>query len=366
MTAETTTTERAGTATEPLVRIRSLGCSYGDVRALDEVSLDIGGNEFFALLGPSGCGKTTLLRSLAGFEAPDAGTVTLDGLDLLALPAHRRPVNMMFQSYALFPHLSVEKNVAYGLQRAGLPKPEITDRVDRVLETVGLDALRKRKPHQLSGGQKQRVALARAIVNRPRLLLLDEPMSALDKKVREEMQIELKRLQHEVGIAFVMVTHDQEEALSMADRIAVLDQGRVQQVASPLELYRRPANRFVAEFVGSSNVLTGAPTARGVDVADLGDLPGTPVTGAGPGETGVAHLVVRPEDVRIVDEGGLLRGRVLESQFAGGLTTIAVELEGVADAPRRPVLVRHPGFAGVDRGADVSLSWDPALAPVVP
>lgn len=350
----------------PLVRISSLGCSYGDVRALDDVSLDIGGSEFFALLGPSGCGKTTLLRSMAGFETPDSGTVTLDGLDLLALPPHRRPVNMMFQSYALFPHLSVEKNVAYGLQRAGLPRTEVTERVGTVLETVGLASLRKRKPHQLSGGQKQRVALARAIVNRPRLLLLDEPMSALDKKVREEMQIELKRLQHEVGIAFVMVTHDQEEALSMADRIAVLDQGRVQQVASPLELYRRPANRFVAEFVGSSNVLTGVPTVGGIKVEDLGELPGTPVAGAAAGEAEIAHLVVRPEDVRLVDAGGLLRGRVLESQFAGGLTTIAVELDGVPDAARRPFLVRQPGFTTVERGADVLLAWDAALAPVVP
>ena len=230
-------------------------------------------NEFFALLGPSGCGKTTLLRTLAGFEVPDSGSISLGGENLVALPPHRRPVNLMFQSYALFPHMSVAKNVAYGLERERLPKSDVAERVDSVLQTVGLNELRKRRPSQLSGGQRQRVALARAIVKRPKLLLLDEPLSALDKKVRAEMQLELKRLQHEVGITFIVVTHDQEEAMSMADRIAVIDEGQVQQVAPPVELYERPANLFVSDFIGTSNRFTGIATPQGVAVAGLGLLP---------------------------------------------------------------------------------------------
>ena len=205
----------------PLVDIVDVSRSFGDVVALDSVSLEIRENEFFALLGPSGCGKTTLLRVLAGFEDPDAGSVTLGGADLLALPPNHRPINLMFQSYALFPHMSVEKNIAYGLEREGLPRDEVRSRVAEVIETVGLQDKARRRPAQLSGGQRQRVALARAIVKRPRLLLLDEPLSALDRKVRAEMQLELKRLQHEAGITFIIVTHDQEEAMSIADRIAL-------------------------------------------------------------------------------------------------------------------------------------------------
>lgn len=340
---------------ESLVRIEGLGACYGSVRALSEVDLEIGGREFFALLGPSGCGKTTLLRSLAGFETPSEGSVTLGGENLLTMPAHRRPVNMMFQSYALFPHLTVEKNIAYGPSRAGLSKVEIASRVGEVIETVGLAGMGRRRPHQLSGGQRQRVALARAIVNRPRLLLLDEPLSALDRNVRSQMQLELKRLQHEVGIAFVMVTHDQEEALSMADRIAVMDGGRVQQVATPEELYRAPTNRFVAEFIGRSNVFAGTTTSGGL-VADGGRV----LPGHGEG----SHLIVRPEDIRIA-ESGVLRGRVLETQFSGGSTMVAVEPEGLATVSGRPVLVSQAGLSSVRRGADVALTWDAAAAAIV-
>ena len=321
--------------TNPLVRISAVGCSFGDVQALDSVSLDIAEGEFFALLGPSGCGKTTLLRSIAGFEFPDTGSITLDGEELLGVPAHRRPVNMMFQSYALFPHMSVAKNVGYGLARAGVPRAEAAQRVAEALETVSLGGYAKRRPHQLSGGQRQRVALARAIVNRPRLLLLDEPLSALDKQVRGEMQLELKRLQHEVGIAFVVVTHDQEEALSLADRVAVLANGRVQQVAAPHELYRRPANRFVAEFVGSSNFFP----------ADGGDL------------------LVRPEEIQLVAPGaGRLDGEVIDVQFTGGGSTIAVAVAG----RDRPVLATTQGFARVARGERVGIAWNEAAAVVVP
>ncbi len=335
----------------PLVDIVDVSRSFGDVVALDSVSLEIRENEFFALLGPSGCGKTTLLRVLAGFEDPDAGSVTLGGADLLALPPNHRPINLMFQSYALFPHMSVEKNIAYGLEREGLPRDEVRSRVAEVIETVGLQDKARRRPAQLSGGQRQRVALARAIVKRPRLLLLDEPLSALDRKVRAEMQLELKRLQHEVGITFVVVTHDQEEAMSMADRIAVMADGRVQQIDTPVDLYRRPANLFVADFIGSSNRFTGAPVAGGVDVPGLGLLPGIVPAGT---VGAPAHLIVRPEDIRIAGiADSTLAGTVIDTQFFGGSSTIAVSIVGHPV----PVIVTCHGMADVARGAAIHLAW---------
>jgi spermidine/putrescine transport system ATP-binding protein/putrescine transport system ATP-binding protein len=337
----------------PLLRVAGLTRSFGATPALDDVSLEIRRNEFFALLGPSGCGKTTLLRVIAGFEQPDSGSVLLRDADLLALPPHRRPVNLMFQSYALFPHLSVERNVAYGLEREGVAKNEVRRRVGEVLDTVGLTALARRRPSQLSGGQRQRVALARAIVKRPQLLLLDEPLSALDRKVRAEMQLELKRLQHEVGITFVVVTHDQEEAMSMADRIAVLAGGRVQQVATPQALYERPANLFVADFVGTSNIFAGDAAAGGVRTR-WGLLPGTAEIDPG---AGAAHVMVRPEHVRLVDvDRAILGGQVIDTQFYGGTSTVAIEIEGRDE----PVLHTHPGMAPVRRGDIVHLAWDQA------
>jgi spermidine/putrescine ABC transporter ATP-binding subunit len=359
MTVDTQSSPTARLATQrPLLDVREVSRSYGRVRALDDVSLEIAENEFFALLGPSGCGKTTLLRSIAGFEQPDSGGITLGGDDLLGQPANRRPVNLMFQSYALFPHMTVERNIAYGLERDRLPRKEIAARVAEVLETVGLTAMAKRRPAQLSGGQRQRVALARAIVKRPRLLLLDEPLSALDRKVRAEMQLELKRLQHEVGITFVVVTHDQEEAMSMADRIAVMADGRVQQVASPVELYRRPANLFVADFIGTSTLLAGRSTGRAFVSDVLGELPSA-VDDAAAGE---AHLVVRPEDVRIVPSGqGVVTGTVADTQFHGGVSTVAVAVSGVD----RPFLVSVPGVTVVERGTTVELAWDAQSARVV-
>ncbi|KAE8765971.1 ABC transporter ATP-binding protein [Georgenia thermotolerans] len=346
------------TAVRPLLQVSEVSRAYGDVKALDDVSLSIGENEFFALLGPSGCGKTTLLRSIAGFEQPDAGGILLGGEDLLAMPPHRRPVNLMFQSYALFPHMSVAKNVAYGLEREKLPRAEIDRRVGEVLETVGLSAMGGRRPAQLSGGQRQRVALARAIVKRPKVLLLDEPLSALDRKVRGEMQLELKRLQHEVGITFVIVTHDQEEALSMADRIAVMAAGRLQQVADPVELYRNPRNLFVADFIGSSTLVAGAAGAGTFTAEDLGALPGT----VPPDLTGPAHLVLRPEWVRLTEpDHGLLRGTVRDVQFHGGGSTIAVAVAGLPT----PLLVGVPGATTTERGAAVGVAWDAADAVVV-
>lgn len=351
-----------------LLSVRGVSRRFADVQALDDVWLDIRAGEFFALLGPSGCGKTTLLRILAGFESPDTGSVTLDGADLLGIPPNKRPINLMFQSYALFPHLSVERNVGYGLARERRPRAEIADRVGAVLATVGLTTVARRRPHQLSGGQRQRVALARAIVKRPRLLLLDEPLSALDRKVRAEMQLELKRLQHEVGITFVVVTHDQEEAMSLADRIAVLEAGSVRQVDQPVALYTRPASRFVAGFVGSNNILAGAAAEGGVAVPGLGVLPapnasfalGAPVA-----------VTIRPENIQIDavssgsgggDTAGGLTGTVLDTVFHGGSSRIAVRVDGLAE----PLLATRPGAPTVEVDAPVRLSWNPEDAVLVP
>ncbi|MFF2270919.1 ABC transporter ATP-binding protein [Agromyces sp. NPDC058136] len=351
--------------TAPLLRVDGVRAVYGDTVALHGVSLDIAHNEFFALLGPSGCGKTTLLRSIAGFEQPAAGRIELDGDDLLAMPPHRRPVNMMFQSYALFPHMTVERNVAYGLEADGVGRAEIARRVGEVMEAVRLAPLAKRRPGQLSGGQRQRVALARAIVKRPKLLLLDEPLSALDRQVRASMQLELKRLQHEVGMTFVVVTHDQEEAMSMADRIAVLRDGRLEQLATPQELYRNPATRFVASFIGTANLLDGTATASGVAVDRLGEVPIARGHELVPGEA--ATLVVRPEHVELAPVragesagAGELRGIVVDTYFLGGASTVSIEVPGLV----APLLATVPGSTEFDRGAEVGLRF--AQATLVP
>ena len=246
----------------PLLRIEGVGKKFGTFRAVDRLSLDIRAGEFFALLGPSGCGKTTLLRMLAGFETPDEGRILLDGKDIAQVPPHLRPVNMMFQNYALFPHLSVRDNIAFGLKRAGMARDRIATRVAEMVSLVKLDGMEKRKPDQLSGGQKQRVALARALAGRPQVLLLDEPLAALDKKLRESTQLELMDLQRRLGMTFIIVTHDQEEAMTMANRIGVMDAGRLEQVATPRELYEAPLSRWVAEFVGDVNLFDGEVSSR--------------------------------------------------------------------------------------------------------
>jgi len=256
-------------AAEPLIAFRGVTKTFGDTVAVDRLSLDIFPREFFALLGPSGCGKTTLMRLLAGFEDPTEGDVRLGGVSLRGTPPHRRPINMMFQSYALFPHLSVWDNVAFGLRRDGLARQEIESRVDEMLSLVQLGAQARRKPHQLSGGQRQRVALARSLAKRPRVLLLDEPLAALDKKLRGETQFELMNLQEEIGITFLIVTHDQEEAMVLADRIAIMREGRIEQVATPEEIYESPASRYVADFVGDVNLIDGTVTHSGPDGVQL-------------------------------------------------------------------------------------------------
>jgi spermidine/putrescine transport system ATP-binding protein/putrescine transport system ATP-binding protein len=341
--------------TQALVQLDGVARSFGPLLAVDAVTFDIMENEFFALLGPSGCGKTTLLRILAGLEQPDSGSITLDGADLLAMPAHRRPVNLMFQSYALFPHLSVAKNVAYGLERERLPRAEIRRRVGEVLDVVGLGPFASRRPAQLSGGQRQRVALARAIVKRPKLLLLDEPLAALDRKIRGQMQTELKRLQHEVGITFVVVTHDQDEAMSMADRIAVMNDGRVEQLASPTALYERPASRFVADFIGSTNLLDGVVDGGAIRLPSGRCVPAG-VDGRAAGSNASASL--RPELIHfgtgepaaaVTEASGTIR----DVQFFGGTSHVLVDIDGFAG----PVVATSVGPSARRPGDDVTLWW---------
>ena len=291
------------TMSNDIVSVQGVSKRFGSVLAVDDVSFGIPRNEFFALLGPSGCGKTTLLRIIAGLEHPDDGAVIIDGEDMAGIPPNRRPVNMVFQSYAVFPHMTVAQNVAYGLRVTGTPRAEVSRRVDEALEIVQLAGLAGRKPHQLSGGQRQRVALARALVKRPKVLLLDEPLSALDAKLREQMRLELANLQQQVGITFIIVTHDQDEALSMADRIAVMNEGRVCQTATPDVLYESPASRFVAEFIGKVNlfesrVLGANGRTLAVEVGELGALE-VPHEKAGPREGAAIALAVRPEKLTI-------------------------------------------------------------------
>ena len=288
---------------KPIIEIRGVSKHFGPVLAVDETDLDIHEGEFFALLGPSGCGKTTLLRMLAGFEIPSSGRIVIDGEDMGGVEPNKRPVNMVFQSYAVFPHMTVFDNVAYGLKVGGAPKSHIRKAVRETLELVRLGDFEKRMPEQLSGGQRQRVALARALVKKPKVLLLDEPLSALDAKLREAMQIELVNLQHSVGITFVIVTHDQDEALSMADRIAVIRDGRIEQLAAPNELYEYPVSRFVADFIGKMNVFDGTVVGHDgheslIDVEGLGRL-------RLPGEVRDVvrvGIAVRPEKTRLFAE----------------------------------------------------------------
>lgn len=247
--------------TKPFISFKNVTKRFGEFTAVDDLSLEIYEREFFALLGPSGCGKTTMMRMLAGFDVPTDGNINLDGTDLTGIPPHKRPVNMMFQSYALFPHMNVAKNIAFGLVQDGYPRAEIDARVEEMLSLVKLEAFAKRKPHQLSGGQKQRVALARSLAKRPKVLLLDEPLGALDKKLREETQFELMDLQERLGMTFMIVTHDQEEAMTVADRIAVMDKGKIIQIATPAEIYEVPTSRYVAGFIGDINFLEGKLTA---------------------------------------------------------------------------------------------------------
>ena len=319
-----------------IIEVDSVSRHFGDVKALDGVDMAIREGEFFSLLGPSGCGKTTLLRMIAGFDNPTSGTVAIAGENMFGVPANLRPTNMVFQSYAIFPHLNVGRNVGYGLRKLGLSPAERDERIANALEMVDLAGLQDRGAEQLSGGQRQRVALARALVMRPKVLLLDEPLSALDKKLREQMQIELRRLQRAVGITFILVTHDQHEALTMSDRIAVMFRGRVAQVASPGELYERPANREVAGFIGGMNFIDAKvkkQTAKQLrlETAGLGDITIAANDAAGDSPSNVV-LGVRPERVAITDKkksgGATVAGTVRDAAFFGEVTHYYVDLSG--------------------------------------
>jgi putrescine transport system ATP-binding protein len=343
MTDELSRTDVAGgtppAADQPLLRIEGVAKTFGTFRAVDGVSLDIGAGEFFALLGPSGCGKTTLLRMLAGFEAPDEGRILLGGTDIAQALPHERPINMMFQNYALFPHLSVRDNIAFGLKRARMARAEIATRVAEMIALVKLEGLEQRKPDQLSGGQRQRVALARALARRPQLLLLDEPLAALDKKLRESTQGELMELQRRLGMTFIVVTHDQEEAMTMASRIGVMNAGKLVQVATPRELYEAPRSRWIAEFVGDINLFDGELKLRdGNRLVIATPVAGTLVAAAPREPAGGTRLsvAIRPEKIRLsrhdaagehVTPVNQLDGVVTDVCYLGGTTTYKVKLD---------------------------------------
>jgi putrescine transport system ATP-binding protein len=355
----------------PLLRLEGLSKRFGGFAAVDHLSLDIHAGEFFALLGPSGCGKTTLLRLIAGFERPDTGRILLDGVDLAPVPPYRRPVNMMFQSYALFPHLSVEDNVAFGLKQEGLPKREIAGRVADMLALVKLENFGARKPHQLSGGQRQRVALARCLVKRPRLLLLDEPLAALDKKLRDQTRFELMELQRQLGLTFIIVTHDQSEAMIVADRIGVMESGRLMQVAAPEDIYERPNSRWVADFVGDINLFEGrvGDDRLSVEGTAAGRLRVAAPIEAEP-RTRI-WVAVRPERMRLSRDKpspGLencLAGTIVEIGYLGDLSIYQVRL---ADGARVKAAVANTGRNGERAPAaaeNVWLSFSPDAAIVL-
>lgn len=320
---------------KPFIEFKNVTKRYGDVVAVDNLSLDIYEREFFALLGPSGCGKTTLMRMLAGFEDVTQGSVHLAGQDLVGVPPYKRPVNMMFQSYALFPHMTVESNIAFGLKQEGMAKTDISQRVERMLSLVKMESFAKRKPDQLSGGQRQRVALARSLAKQPKLLLLDEPLGALDRKLREETQFELIDLQEQLGITFMIVTHDQEEAMTVADRIAVMDHGKVVQVAPPMEIYERPLNRYVADFLGDIDLIEGRVTKAAKGVVHLETESGVALqveSDDAPASGSTAWFAVRPEKFSISKKppsaaSNLLHGEVWDVAYMGGMTIYKVKLD---------------------------------------
>jgi putrescine transport system ATP-binding protein len=352
-------------AARPIVSFENVTKCFGDFTAVDGLTLEIFAREFFALLGPSGCGKTTLLRLLAGFEAPDVGRVVLDGQDLAGVPPYRRPVNMMFQSYALFPHMTVAGNVAFGLKQDGLRKDEIAARVDEMLELVQLRALAARKPDQLSGGQRQRVALARSLAKRPKVLLLDEPLAALDRKLREETRFELKELQRRLETTFVIVTHDQDEAMTVADRIGVMNNGKLAQVGSPAEIYERPASRWVAGFVGDINLIEGRVTAVYPSFVMV-EREGMRLRVAhAPVAPGPAMVALRPEKVRImytVPDGAFengAAGTVIDIGYLGTMSLYKVRLDDELVLKAAVMNEQRQSTRTIHVNDRVWLSWEP-------
>ncbi|MCW8874531.1 MAG: polyamine ABC transporter ATP-binding protein [Gammaproteobacteria bacterium] len=362
-------------AAKPFVRIENITKVFDSTYAVDNVSLDIFQGEFFCLLGGSGCGKSTLLRMLAGLERPDSGRILIDGTDMTRVPPYERPVNMMFQSYALFPHMSVEQNIAFGLKQERLPKAEVTARVAEMLALVRLERFAKRKPDQLSGGQRQRVALARSLAKHPKLLLLDEPLAALDKKLREHTQFELINIQERVGTTFIMVTHDQEEAMTVSSRMAVMDEGRIVQVGAPASVYEYPANRFVAEFIGSVNILEGRVLEQQGDqvriqadsagcellMDHIQPLPeGTPVS-----------VALRPEKLQVTTEAptaphNWVKGTVAEYAYLGDVSIYHVRLPGGQKLRVQLTNLARLTETPLTWDQDVYLSWQPGSGVVFP
>ncbi|MGB0865105.1 MAG: ABC transporter ATP-binding protein [Granulosicoccaceae bacterium] len=344
---------------EPFIRIRGISRHYGAVKAVDSIDLDIYKGELFCLLGGSGSGKTTLLRMLCGFETPTAGTIEIDGQDMSQVPPYERPVNMMFQSYALFPHMTVGKNIGYGLARDGMAKAAINERVEELLALVQLEGMGGRKPHQLSGGQRQRVALARALAKKPKLLLLDEPLGALDKKLREETQFELMKLQDELGITFVVVTHDQEEAMTLASRIAVMGDGKLVQVATPRDVYEYPSSRFVADFIGSVNLFEGRVSADEENHMKLDSREAGLEIHVGHGVS-CSHgqrmwYALRPEKIRIAKERpeqphNVVEGTVEEVAYMGSLSVYRINLDS-----GKQIKVTQPNL---NRFEESPIMWD--------
>ncbi|MEM6381277.1 MAG: ABC transporter ATP-binding protein [Pseudomonadota bacterium] len=348
---------------KPLIRFENITKRFGDFIAIDNITLDIYEREFFALLGPSGCGKTTLMRMLAGFEMPTEGRIFLDGHDISAVPPHQRPVNMMFQSYALFPHMTVEKNIAFGLKQDGLPGDQINARVSEMLALVKLEPFAKRKPDQLSGGQRQRVALARSLAKRPKVLLLDEPLGALDKKLREETQFELMDLQEKLGMTFLIVTHDQEEAMTVADRIAVMDLGRFEQIDPPSVIYEEPASRYVAGFIGDVNMIEGTIEREGGHWKLKPNALPNAISVTPPDEVapGPATLAIRPEKLAISltapeqdDARAVIEGEVWDIGYMGDVSIFHVQLPGDENGER----LMRATIANTTRLVERPIAWE--------
>ena len=361
---------------EPFIKIRNVTKKFGEFTAVDNIDLDIYKGELFSLLGGSGCGKTTLLRMLAGFEPPSSGTIYIDGVDMTDVPPYARPINMMFQSYALFPHMTVEQNVAYGLKRDKIPKDEITRRVDEILSMVELSDFIKRKPHQLSGGQRQRVALARALVKRPKVLLLDEPLGALDKRLREQTQFELINIQDQLGVTFVVVTHDQEEAMTLSTRMAMMDAGKFQQIGTPAEVYEYPESRLVANFIGSANMFEGRVSQSGPDHVvvtskELGVEFNTEHTNSIIEGTKV-WIAVRPEKITLSKTPldvttNQLKGVVVDIGYHGKTSTYRIRIsndqiiEVSVPSQKRPKGDRQ----SIDWDEEIYMNWDQSNAVVL-